>query len=132
MKGILFSMEAFFSLLAVLVLLEFVMLSQNALALKYESLYAYQLVQDVLEVGEKTGAMQNFAEFTEGNALAGAKAEKQFKEMAEQIDACITISANGKEIKANCNQKNYSFTISEERIIALNRGFERVQVSLKK
>lgn len=132
MKGLFFSLEAFFSLLAVLVLLEFVLVSQNALALKFESLREYQLVQDVLEVAEKTGALKDFAEYAGGNALAGGKARKQFNEMAGLLDVCLEITANGKKIEANCNKKQYTSTTTEERITALSNGFEKVQVSLKK
>lgn len=122
-KGIIFSTEAFFSLLAVLVLLNALLLTQNALTPKYFSLYDYQLVQDVFEVSEKNGAMKKFAE---------GSGEEEFEKIAREIDVCLVVSSAAKKIEANCNKNDYSSVISASRTVVFSDSFEEVEVSLKR
>ncbi len=122
-KGIALSTEAFFSLLAVLVLLNALLLTRNALAPDYSLLYGYQLVQDVFEVSEKNGAMKKFVE---------GRGEAEFEKIASEIGACLIASSKNKKIEANCNKTNYSQVVSASRVVVLKDSFEKVEIGLKR
>jgi hypothetical protein len=101
-KSIVFSIEALLSLLAAAAFLSCV--NAGSTEASYRDLYAYQIVQDVLEVSSKSeGTYSSILEWRSGSALAESRLREKLESMTEALgNHCLRLKTGGKTIEAKC------------------------------
>lgn len=105
-KGIVFAIEALVSLLASVAFLSYVNVGSQEVS--YREVYAYQSLQDVLEVSVKSESIyQKILDWRRGDALAEDWLRNKFTEISEALGSrCLRMHAGGKSIAVECGASN--------------------------
>lgn len=122
------SLEALFSLLALLIALS--MLPSAQQECEAGALLQAQKAQDVASVLEKTGAIDWFAQWAAGDGEEGKFAAK-LQQTADAAGGCVGLYAQGKSAQACAGGKGQSagsVVHATRRIAVLKGGFGEVMV----
>jgi len=94
------TLEAAFSYLLVLAAISMLALSSGAMHAD-TSVQEHAQLQDALEAMQKTGALEDFAAYAGGDALAGGEADAALARILSLTGKCVSLEANGRE-KSSC------------------------------
>ena len=120
-KGMM-SLEALFSLTVMLFLINFVLITVNAGRLD-TTFYEYQLLNDILEVSEKTGLLYNVS-ISPGNDLSQLG---QMYAVTDDLGYCLKIDEDSKLYSENsCGYEPGADKVSTTRIIMFKDGASAV------
>ncbi len=103
-RGFAFTAEAVLAIFAALALV--LILPSAVSPPPSQNLYAYQLAQDLLEVGVKSRPTE-IIDFAEGNAIAKASLQLSYEKMVSKLGRyCIVLRARDNELFAGCDERN--------------------------
>jgi len=122
-------MEAFFSLLAAFLLLSLIPFTYNAQSFSRASLIQYQHANDVAEVLWAAGDYERVGDWIEGSGGGGGVIRGRLKEIAEEMDACIVLEAEGKKMDVNCEGNEKDVT-SITRVIVGESGIHSLRIRI--
>lgn len=98
----------------------------------YENLYEYQLLNDVFEVFERSGASIDIGEWVDGDESAGGRVGEKLGEIARYSGRCIEFEVENKKMSAGCGERmNAGDLIVGSRILALKNGYEKLEIRMR-
>lgn len=101
MRGFVFTLEAFLTLLGALSVV--LLLQPPSPARSFSDVYASELAQDAAEVGVKAYS-QELVSFSQGDAQAASQLRQAYEKMLSAVGSyCLAVEAEGRMVTAGCN-----------------------------
>ncbi len=124
-------MEAFFSLLAALLLLSFIPLTYDSQEFSRASLLEYQHANDVAEVLWAAGDYEKIGDWAEGDEASGYVVRERLGGIAKETNLCIVLEVKGKnkKIEVNCGETGNEVTVISRTIVG-KEGIYEMMISV--
>ncbi len=133
-RGFILSIDAILSFVVVLLLVLAVGFARGARENPYETLYEHQLLNDVFEVCERSGASGDMGAWVAGDARAGEMAREKLLEIARYSGRCIEIKVDEKKMTAGCEKENVNDVgdvVAGSRILVLKNEYKKLEIEMR-
>lgn len=131
-RGFILSIEALMSFVVALTLVFAIGFVRGAQENQYETLYENQLLNDVFEVLERSGASEDIGALAGGDESAGEKAGEKLEEIARYSNRCILVRVEDREMRAGCEKTNSSGgAIFGSRLLTLKNGYKKLEIEMR-
>ncbi|MEW6328929.1 MAG: hypothetical protein AB1468_02305 [Candidatus Micrarchaeota archaeon] len=129
-NGFILSIEALMSLVVALLLVLAIGFARGARENPYETLYEHQLLNDVFEVCERSGACADVGAWAEGDEAAGERAREKLEEIASYSSRCIEAKIGERRITAGCERLN-AHGIIGSRILVVKNEYKKLGIEMR-